>query len=97
MKYITLILCLICSLSNTTIAQETDELYAKASSLAKARNFNESLPLFNKLIDLDSSDHKYYLERGRVFVELDDWDKAMSDLILALTPVILNNLIHTQN
>ena len=67
-------------------AQERNKQYVKNEAYLAAfnQNFHEALVLYNELIDMDSQDAESYLNRSKIYIQLEDYNSSMVDLNSAL-------------
>ena len=72
------------SLLNFSLAQTADDFYRDGYYKNKAKEYDSSIILFNKAIELNPNDPDYYVSRGDSKAHLKNYSGAMDDYHIAL-------------
>ena len=62
---------------------EVDALFERAESAASAGEMQTGADLYSDVIDLDPDHHRAFVGRGRLYLDLGDYTRAMSDFMTA--------------
>jgi len=71
-------------------AEEVARLYAEAERAAAGGDLGAAADFFSDVVDADPEHHEAFVARGRVFLDLGDYSRAMSDFMVA-EEIIPNN------
>jgi tetratricopeptide (TPR) repeat protein len=89
MKFLSLLFNLFISLASISFGQNSDSLLASADQLFNERKFEESIGIYNTLIKSDSSNAIYFLNRGKAFAQIREYNPALKDLNYSIS--LVNN------